>query len=545
MQLNPSEDSYADLVLSNANVITVDAEDSVAEAIAVKGDKIAKVGTTEKVKDFVGKRTKVMDLNGKTVLPGFIEPHNHFQWVGYALQQLNVRTPPCKTIDDVLNVVKDRAKVTPRGHWISGRGIELAALKEHRWPTRAELDAAAPDNPLVLEYVSSYACVANSKALEMAGITKDTPNPAAGVIEKDPVTNEPTGLLQNASATELVCGLIPPPTLEELKDWLVQAGREFEKVGITSVHDLTWTERPETFRAYQEVVEENRLKIRIYLFSSVNRMRHMGVHTGFGNERFRLGGVKIRLDGSIQVFTSAFYEPYLTKDTKGVLSYTPGELSDMVLEAHNLGYQVAIHAQGDYAITVAIDALEFAMWRYPRPNPRHRIEHTQCVTHEDLRRMKRLGLIASMYPYHPWYWGDRHVDTFIGMERASRIDPMKEAMDMGIVTVAHSDAPVAMPGLPNFPADPLWGMWCAVNRTTKSGVVLGPELRLSPMNAIRAYTINAAYASFEEKIKGSIEPGKLADFVVLSDSPLTVDPMDIGKIKVEKTIIGGEVVYEA
>jgi predicted amidohydrolase YtcJ len=280
--------------------------------------------------------------------------------------------------------------------------------------------------------------------------------------------------------------------------------------------------------------------------------RDLGLRTGFGDERLRLGPVKLFCDGSIQVFTCAFYEPYITLDSdstrkhpRGVLQMTPNELNTMVVDAHERGFQVAIHAQGDYGIDVALDAIEYAMWKSPRPDPRHRIEHCQCVTDAGLARMKRLGVIGSFYPHHSWYWADRHISTFIGEERAVRMNPMKSAMRAGVVTVGHSDAPIAAIGDPMFGAEPLFGIWCAVNRTTRAGKVIGPEERLTPLEGIRAFTINAAYASFEESIKGSIEPGKLADFAILDKDPCAVEPWAIRDIKVERTIIGGETVFQA
>jgi predicted amidohydrolase YtcJ len=280
--------------------------------------------------------------------------------------------------------------------------------------------------------------------------------------------------------------------------------------------------------------------------------RDLGLRTGFGDERLRLGPVKLFADGSIQVFTCAFYEPYITQPTdsvrahpRGVLTMTEQELHDMVTDAHARGYQVAIHAQGDRGIDVALDAIEHAMTADPRPDPRHRIEHCQCVSATGLARMARLGVIGSFYPHHSWYWADRHISTFIGPERAHRMNPMKSAMKAGVVTVGHSDAPIATIGDPMFGAEPLFGMWCAVNRTTRNGVKLGPEERLSPMEAIRAFTINGAHASFEEHLKGSIEPGKLADLVVLDRDPRAVDPWEIRDIRVLRTVIGGETVYRA
>jgi predicted amidohydrolase YtcJ len=551
------ENMYADLVLLDANVITVDRADSVAQAVAVKGDRIIHVGSTGEVRSLVGQHTRVLVLKNKTLLPGFIEPHTHFMSFGSRLRMVNVRTPPNETIADVLERIKERAEVTPRGEWIQAQGYEHTAIREKRWPTRAELDSAAPGHPLVITYRSSHVWMANSQALELAGISKDTPQPQGGHIDRDPQTGEPTGVLREKAASKPITRLLPHPTLEELKEGVIQAGKEYLSVGITSTHDAGTGDTPDHYRAYQETIEEGKLKVRVYLmihdlpYARFYMERDLGLRTGFGNDRLRLGPVKTCSDGSIQVYTCAFYEPYITsdtidpnKDSRGVLQVLPEDQKRIVQEAHSKGYQLAIHAQGDRGIDVALDAIEAAMEKYPRPDPRHRIEHCQGVSREGLERMKRLGVIASFYPHHLWYWGDRHISEFLGMERASRLDPMKSAMDLGIVTIAHSDTPIALPKDPLFATDPLFGMWCAINRKTRAGVVLGPEERISPMQGIRAYTINAAYASFEENIKGSIETGKLADFVVLSQSPLEVDPWEIRNIQVEKTVVGGEIVYD-
>ncbi len=341
---------------------------------------------------------------------------------------------------------------------------------------------------------------------------------------------------------------MPQATLEDVKDGLATASEAYIKTGVTSTCDAGAIDKPDSYRAYQEAVEEGRLKTRTYLMihEEFYRKNDLGLRTGFGNDRLRLGAVKLLVDGSIQCFTCAFYEPYLAKDTRGLegLRYTQERLNEIVAEAHSLGYQIAIHAQGDYGITVAVNAIEHAMEKYPRPDPRHRIEHTLCPRAEDLKRMKELGIIANFYLFHPWFWGDQHINNFIGKERADKMVPVKTAMKMGIVSCAHSDCPVCVPNDPVWPANPLWGMWCAVNRKTRSGVDIGPGEKLTPTEALRAYTINGAYASFEDNIKGSIEPGKLADLVVLSHNPLEIDSREIRNIAVEKTIIGGEIVYE-
>jgi len=547
----------ADSIIVNGNVITVAEDQPSAQAVALKGDRILYVGTNEEVRSCAGNRTAVIDVAGKTVLPGFIEPHTHFMSFGVRLRMVNVRTPPNHTIDDVLARIRERAATTPKGEWIQAQGYEHTAVREKRWPTLAELDSVAPEHPLVMTYRSSHVWMTNSLGLKLGGIHKGTPQPEGGHIDKDPRTSEPTGVLREKAASRPITSLVPHPTLTDLKDGVELAGKEYNSVGITSTHDAGTGDTPDYYRAYQETIDEGRLKVRVYLmihdlpYKRFYMERDLGLRTGFGSDWLRLGAVKTCSDGSIQVHTCAFYDPYITSDTddptkdpRGVLQVSPEDQKKIILEAHSKGYQVAIHAQGDRGIDVALDAVENAMKQVPRPNPRHRIEHCQGVTTEALERMQRLGVIASFYPHHLWYWGDRHISDFLGMKRASRLDPMRSAIDRGVVTVAHSDTPIALPKDPLFATDPLFGIWCAVNRKTRAGVQLGANECITPMEGIRAYTINAAYAAFEENIKGSIRAGKLADLVVLGENPLTVDPWEIRNIPVEKTIVGGEVVYE-
>ncbi|MBI4271848.1 MAG: amidohydrolase [Candidatus Rokubacteria bacterium] len=546
---------YADLVITGGRVVTVNPRDEVAEAVAVWGGRIAAVGAARDLAGLIGPRTEVLRLRGETVLPGFIDPHNHFMLYGLWLDGVNCKSPLNRTVDDILGRVREKAASTPSGSWIVGFGVEDSGLEERRFPTRDELDRAAPGHPVYLKHRSGHAAVANSRALDAAGITDQSPQPPGGHMDRD-ATGRLTGVLREKSAAAAIEKILPVPTRDRMKEGVITAGRLYASAGITSVHDAGAEARPDTYRAYHEAVAEGRLHQRVYAMiwgwpgNHLYLEKDLGLRTGFGDERLRLGAVKLFVDGSIQVFTCAFYDPYITLDTdstranpRGVLQLTPNELNDLVVEAHAKGFQVALHAQGDYGIDVALDAIQYAMWKAPRPDPRHRIEHCQCVTPEGLRRMRRLGVIGSFYPHHSWYWADRHISTFLGEERASRMNPMKSAMRAGVVTVAHSDAPIAAIGDPVFGAEPLFGIWCAVNRTTRAGKVLGPEERITPMEGIRAFTINAAYASFEERLKGSIEPGKLADLIVLDRDPCAVDPWEIRDVQVLRTIIGGRTVF--
>jgi len=540
----------ADLVITNGNAVTVNAKDAIAEAVAVLNGIIIAVGDNKEIEAFIGEDTKVVDLTGKTLVPGFIDTHTHSLLCGefpYSFNLIDVAAELVPSIADLQYMIKKKAKETPQGEWIGARNYDPQGMKEGRWPTREELDSVSPENPLIILIRGCHAYAANSRAMELAGITKDTPNPEGGIIERDPETGEPRGVFRDAPS---IIEMIPHATLNDLKEALFCVSEEYVKTGVTSTGDAgtPHLDSPDCYRAYQEAVAEGRLKTRTYLmiYHDFYMKNDLGLRTGFGNERLRLGAVKLFIDGSIQCFTAAFNKPYSQKETMGLegLQYSQDGLNNIVAQAHRLGYQVAIHAVGDYGITRAVNAIENAMEKYPRPNPRHRIEHALCPTLKDLGRMKRLGIIPNFYLFHPWFWGDKHINEYIGKERADKMVPAKTAMKLGIISCAHSDCPICIPGDPVWPSDPLWGMWCAVNRKTKGGLDIGSAEKLTPIEALRVYTINGAYASFEEDIKGSIEIGKLADLVVLSENPLEVDPWEIRYIKVEKTIIGGEIVYE-
>jgi hypothetical protein len=539
----------ADLIMKNATIITVDDKDTTAQAVAVLDGKIVSVGTNDDIDHLIGENTRVLDLEGKTVIPGLNDSHAHNVATGeflYSLDLIDADAELNPTIPDLLDRIRERVKEAPKGEWIGAKNYVPESMKEKRWPSLEEMDSVASDNPLVIIIRGYHAHAANSKVLELAGITKDTPNPDGGVIDKDPETGEPTGVLRD---TPFIKEVVPQATLEDFKAALAKISQEYVKIGVTSTGDAGAPPGPNPYRAYQEAVADGSLKTRTYLM-----VRHpfyfandLGLRTGFGNDMLRLGAAKIFMDGSIQCYTCAFREPYINGETKGMegLQYTKDQINELIEKCHKRGYQVAIHAQGDYTISMAIDAIERAMEKYPRPDPRHRIEHCLCPTQSDLERIKKLGIVVNFYHFHPWYWGDRHINDYIGPERANRMVPAKTAMDLGIKVCAHSDCPVCTPSNPVWPSNPLWGIWCAVNRKTRDGVDIGPEEKLTPLEALRAYTINGAYATFEEDIKGSIEPGKLADMVVLSDNILEMDPGKIRDTIVEKTFIGGELVYDS
>lgn len=537
----------ADLVLKGATVLTMDETDTRAQAVAVRSGLIVGVGADRDVEALVGPGTRVLDCRGRTVTPGFVDSHTHNVYVGefrYSFDQLNLPAALAPSVEAVLAQVKERAARTAPGAWIGGRNVEPNAVRERRWPTRHELDRVAPSNPVILTIRGGHACVANTRALDLFGIGADTPDPEGGVIDRDE-RGDLTGVLRDVTS---IRSALPQATMAELVRGLETLERMYLKLGITSSHDCGASPRPESYQAYRRAVDERRWRIRtsLFVYQDFLLANEDLFRDGFDDARLKLRGVKLFMDGSIQCFTCAFREPYVTRATRGWegLRYSQDKIDEAVLEAHRRGYQVAIHAQGDYGITMAVNAIERAMEAHPRPAPRHRIEHTLCPTVDDLRRMARLGITPNLFLFHPWFWGDQHIHEFIGPDRARRMVPARTAIDLGMRPCAHSDCPVCTPDDPVWPSNPLWGMACAVTRRTRSGADIGAAERVTPLEALRIYTANGTRAVFEEPVKGSLEVGKLADLVVLAENPLDVDPWAIKDVAVEKTIVGGEILYD-
>jgi predicted amidohydrolase YtcJ len=431
------------------------------------------------------------------------------------------------------------------GEWVNGRGYDDTLLEEGRHPTRYDLDQASTEHPIYISHTSGHLAVANSLALEMAGVTRDTPQPPGGVIQKDPATGEPNGVFEESGG--LVGRLLPPATEEERQEAIQAAVDIYVRQGVTTAV-VTGGGRG-SFVDLQKARDAGILGIRIVQMMSrgspgvPTAAETAGIVSGFGDTRIRLGGIKIIQDGSNQGYTGYFTEPYHTPyhgdpDYRGYPRRSEQDLVVMVQELHRAGYQIAIHGNGDAAIDQILNAYEAAQAEYPRADARHRIEHTQLVRKDQLDRMAELGVTPSFFVGHVFYWGDRHRDIFMGPERAAGISPLRSARDRGLRFTIHDDTPVT-------PVDPLQLIWVSANRLTRTDQVLGPEERVEPEVALRALTADAAWQNFEEDIKGSIEPGKLADLVILSDNPLAVDTEAILEIEVLETIVGGETVYRA
>ncbi len=552
-----SKDSLCpEVVYLNGTIVTMDPANPRAEAVATMADKIVATGSNAAMRELAGPATRVVDLADKTMLPGLIEPHNHFSMYGnWVLLQSNLNCPPLgpvSSMSDLVEVLKERASRTPKGQWVMGYGYDDTKIAEKRHPTRHDLDRVSTEHPVFINHISGHFNAANSRALELAGITKDTPSPVGGVIRKDPATGEPDGVLEEMPAQALVFGLVPPLTMEQRMEAMALAARDYMKVGVTTAYDagvaLKGIGSRDDIVAYQRAVAQGAVPIRINMMIGADLL--LGEKgegptflTGFGDNRLKIGPAKVIGDGSIQGYTGWLSKPYHIP-YRGDSSYCgypvtpPDKMTPIVLAAHKAGFQIALHGNGDAAIDAILDAYSLAQKEYPRPDARHRIEHCQMAREDQLDRMAELGVTPSFFVSHTYYWGDRHKAIFMGPERAARISPLKSALAKGIRYTIHSDCPVT-------PVDPLFCVFAAVNRVTTSGEVLGPEFRLTAEEALRAVTIDAAWQGFNEKVMGSIEVGKLADFTVVDRNPLEVPPEAIRDVRVEEVIIGGSSVYSA
>jgi len=511
----------ADLVLKSARVITIDPHHPTAELVALKADRILLVGGDDVLESVKGAKTRVIDCQGKTVVPGFIDAHCHvFSFIRKQLS-LDLSLPSVRSIDDIKALIKQKAQNTPPSQWIVGSDYNDFYLAEKRHPTRWDIDEVAPDHPVVLSHRSLHACVLNSRALALAGITMETAEPPGGLIDRDINTGEPTGLLFEMLGY-IRYRVMPPLSDTELSQGIAVANKHFLSQGLTSLQDATVTNELKRWGIYQRFMDAGKLKSRLYLMAGpaeLPKFQQAGLTLGYGDSRLRMGGLKIVLSEA----TGQLYPPQ-------------PELNELALKAHRAGYQVAIHAVQPSTVEAAILALEHVQSQSLQAGRRHRIEHCAECPPSLFERLKKLNPVIVTQPPFFYYSGERYL-TLIPPDRLPWLYRIRSLLDSGLVVAASSDSPVV-------PNNPLVGIYGAVTRQAASGQVLIPGECISASRALAMYTINAAYASFEEDVKGSITPGKLADLVVLSADPITVSPEQIKDIKVEMTIIGGEVVWE-
>jgi len=529
---------YADLVLINGKILTMDGGGTVAEAVASKMGRIVAVGTRGEVEPLMGEGTEVIDLGGRTVVPGLIDSHCHMVAVGMAEAAGAVNLSEeagVRSIADLQAKIAEKARATPEGGWIIGVGEDDSKLAERRHPNRLELDEAAPRHPVLISTVGGHYSVANSAAFERAGVTRDTPDPVGGVFERDPETGEPTGGLHE-KARDIILPEPPQPTREEAEEGARRILEANAAAGLTCVYDMV--DGPQ-IRALLDLKERGGLPIRVRMDVTIERLgelKKLGIHRGLGDEWLRICGLKFFFDGAISARTAAVSEPYLNRpDFYGVMATTQELARETIMDAYGAGYRVSAHANGDRAIAMCLDIMEEAQEGHPRDDPRNRIIHCTVLNPGLIDRIRKLGILPTIFGAYPYYHGDKLLPAF-GEERLERMFAARSLLDAGVRVAAHSDHSAS-------PFPPLMGIHSLVNRKTKAGRPIGMSQRVSVMEALRLYTVNAAYQSFDEGDLGSIEEGKLADMVVLGEDILTVPPEEIIEIPVDMTIVGGKVVY--
>jgi hypothetical protein len=527
-------------------IVTLDEKGSVASAVLVAGDRILAVGSEAELSEQAGRSARRVDLAGRALLPGFIDAHGHFPGEGVFAVMVDLNSPPIgtiRTLDELVARLRERAAEKSAGEWVIGMGYDDTLLAEGRHPTREDLDRASSEHPILISHSSGHLVVLNGRGLELAGIDARTPDPEGGVIRREAGTGEPDGVLEE-SALELLADVAPKPGLLDGIRIVREASRRYVAAGVTTAQS-GYTAKA-LMRLLPLMVRTGLAQVRLVLWPGMEAVDQMlddgDTWESYDEQWVRGGAVKLIADGSIQGYTGYLREPYFVPpgddpDYAGYPRILRDELIERVTRYHAAGYQVAVHGNGDASIDDILDAFEIAQREHPREGTRHVVIHAQMARDDQLARMKALGAIPSFFSLHTYYWGDRHREIFMGPERAARMSPAGSATRMGLRFTIHADSPVV-------PMEPLRLMWAAVNRVSSSGQSMGEAQRVSALQALRAVTIDAAYQHFEEAEKGSIEPGKLADLVILSESPLD-RPDRIDEIRVLETLIGGRAVFRA
>ena len=537
----------ADLALINGKVITVDEKFSIGEAVAVKNGRIQHVGTTEEVKALTGEKTQIVDLKGKTVMPGLNDSHIHVSGTGSALMMINCRTPPMYSIEDMKKAVAEKVKDSKPGEWVLGRGWDQAKLAEHRNPSRYDLDEVSPDNPVVLTRTCGHLLVANSLALEIGGVSKDTPDPVGGKIVRDE-NGEPTGMLEEPTAMNLVRQHIPPDGIPQYMEQIKTAYQAYNKEGITSVIDAGTTE--DQMVAYQLLREQGDVTVRTnYMLraidgnepieKSVKRVEEFPMITGFGDGLLRFQGLKILIDGGIGGRTALLREHYEgDPDDYGLLTVPVENLQKLVDAANMRGMLCGIHCAGGKAMDIVLEAYKNTNKIKPIKGRRFYLIHAYQPSDENFKDCREMEIAVASQPSFLYYLGDSYHEN-VGDERSKWLKPHRAWIDEGIMVASGTDSPVT-------PYYPFVSLWTSIARRTElKNTQMGTEQKITREEAIKLYTINGAYLTFEEDIKGSLEPGKLADMIVIDRDILTCPEDDIKDTKVLTTYLGGKTVFEA
>lgn len=532
-----SQNLAADLVIINAKVRTMDSARPNAEAVAIMGNKVAAVGTTREIRALAGANTKIIDAQGKLVLPGFNDSHVHFLDGGAGLSSVDLRD--AKTPQEFVKRIADFAKKLPKGRWIQNGNWDHENWTPNNLPTAAMIDAVTPDNPVFINRLDGHMALANSLALKLAGVDKNTKDVAGGEIVRDK-DGHPTGVLKD-EAMSYVYRAIPEFSFAEKMEYLQAATDYAASLGVTSVQDMS---AGTDVGVYQELARQGKLKTRVYAVSTLNdwqRWQRAGIHYAFGDAMIRVGGLKGFADGSLGSTTAWFYEPYLDKpDSRGLALEEPAKIYEKVLNADKNNLQVMIHAIGDRANDEILKIYERVEKENGAKDRRVRIEHAQHLNEGLIKRFASAKVIASMQPFHAiddgrWAW--KRLDE----KRLKGTYAFRTLLDSGAKLAFGTDWFVA-------PLNPMFGIYAATTRRTLDGKNPNgwiPEQKITVEEAVRAYTSGSAYAEFQENVKGAITVGKLADLVILSDDIFTISPIEIEKTKVLTTIVDGKVVYQA
>jgi len=533
------DDLCADLAFINGKIVTLDETNKIFDAVSIRDGKILRVGSKESIMETTGNKTRIVDLEGKVVVPGLIDSHMHpgGSWGAYLIRGVACG-PEFYSVDEMLAAVEKKVAGTAVGNWILG--YRMDDVKMGRYPTREELDEVAPDNPLYIQRRDGHNGVANSLALEIAGITKDTPDPHHGKIERDE-DGEPTGLLRE-TAKDLVYHKMPPYSFDEFYQGLQIVFEECIKLGLTSIHASMVS--PTEFKAMQALKREGKLGLRVAVHLSgrdegmVEGAIAAGIETPFGDDWLKITEAEWVFDTSTSGRTAAYYEPYVGEpENTGILLYDQEDITERVWQTHKAGIRIGLDGVGDRGIDRALDAIEAALKRQPREDHRHRIEHCCFVTPAIQDRLLELGVIDASATGFLHDLGDAYQQNR-GAEAMRYMWPHRSLIDKGIPAPGHSDASICDP-------NPWLGIYSMVTRKTSSGQVLYAPEGVTPVEAIKAYSIDGAYGAWEENIKGTIDAGKLADLVVLDRDPLSIDYNDLNKVTALMTVIDGKIVYEA
>jgi predicted amidohydrolase YtcJ len=530
----------ADLIFVGGRVHAVDATNAVVPALAVSGGRILAAGGDAEMRALAGPGARVIELRGRSLLPGFVDSHCHLASLGMAQASIDCKAGGMQSIRALQEAVRARAASQPPGTWIRGRGYDQSRLAEKRHPNRLDWDVVAPEHPVIFTRTCGHIASVNGRALALAGITDATPDPAGGRYDRDGGKN--LGVAYETAQTPLQVAALP--SRDDFRTALLRADEAYIKAGGTSVHDAGGLVGP-AFVPAQELHAAGRLRIRIYAFATVNSRQHplmgllgTGVHTGLGDARLQLGAFKVMTDGSSSGPTAATRDPYTSNcHDCGILYWSQEDLDDLIGQAHRQGFQCTVHAVGDRAIEQTLNAMDRAQREFPREGLRHRIEHCGICPPDLRARVKAQRILPIMQPAFFWEFGDGYIANY-GQPRADTMFPAKSLLAAGVPVVGSSDAPVTHYA-------PLFGIEQALTRATSDGQVCGPDERVDLTTAIRMHTINGAFASFEERIKGSLEPGKLADLVVLGDDIARVPVKDLRHLPVAMTVVEGRVVHEA